>query len=97
MGRETQGVDWNGEEGQSLRFGQLCKIIIRSSGEFSPNDLGCGYGALVDFFENRYHGFTYSGFDVSESMIREARQRYLDISRARFIVSAHRTRLPTTG
>jgi cyclopropane fatty-acyl-phospholipid synthase-like methyltransferase len=68
-GETPCGVDWNGEESQTLRFKQLCKIIDTSN-YFSINDLGCGYGALYDFLAAKYEEFFYLGIDVSESMIR---------------------------
>lgn len=86
-GETPRGVDWNGEESQTLRFEHLCKIVD-SSNQFSINDLGCGYGALYDFLANQYEEFSYSGVDVSESMIRAAEQRYKDESQARFVLSS---------
>ena len=74
-GQTARGVDWNGEEGQSLRFKQLGKIIVNEK-PFSINDLGCGYGALYDYLSTSKKEFTYTGFDVSEGMINAARQRY---------------------
>ena len=86
-GATPRGVDWNGEEGQTLRFEQLCKIIdIPTS--FSVNDLGCGYGAFYDFLASRYQSFAYSGIDVSEGMIRAAEERLADNECANFIVSS---------
>lgn len=85
-GENPRGVDWNGEEGQLLRFLQLCRIIDPTRG-FSINDLGCGYGALYDFLAPRYEQFTYSGIDVSESMIRAAEKRQRGNQRARFVIS----------
>lgn len=86
-GETPRGVDWNGEESQTLRFEHLCKIVDTSN-QFSINDLGCGYGALYGFLANEYEGFSYSGIDVSESMIRAAEQRYKDKSQARFVLSS---------
>ncbi len=86
-GENPRGVDWNGEESQTLRFGQLCKIIDASN-QFSINDLGAGYGALYDFLASEHERFSYSGIDVSESMIRAAEQRYKDKSQARFVLSS---------
>jgi len=86
-GETPQGVDWNGEESQTLRFVQLCKIVDTST-PFSVNDLGCGYGAFYDFLTHRYESFFYSGIDISESMIRAAEQRYQDKSKARFVLSS---------
>lgn len=86
-GETPRGVDWNGEESQTLRFGQLCKIIDTSD-QFSINDLGSGYGALYDFLASEHESFSYSGIDVSENMIRAAEQRYKDKSQARFVLSS---------
>lgn len=86
-GQNPRGVDWNGGESQTLRFEQLCKIVDAST-QFSINDLGCGYGALYDFLSLEYESFSYSGVDVSESMIRAAEQRYQEKSQARFILSS---------
>jgi SAM-dependent methyltransferase len=75
FGQHPQGVDWNGEQSQLIRFEQLCKIISPNSG-FSVNDLGCGYGALLDYFSQQsYTQFSYAGYDVSETMIEAAKQR----------------------
>ena len=86
-GETPRGVDWNGEESQELRFEQLCKIIDDRR-QFSLNDLGCGYGALHDYLVGRYSGFSYSGIDVSESMIRSAEKRYQGIPQARFVLAS---------
>ena len=86
-GETPQGVDWNSEESQALRFEQLCKIINPSK-TFTINDLGCGYGALNDFLHDHYGSFSYSGIDVSESMIQAAGQRYKDNPKVRFVYSS---------
>ena len=86
-GQTPQGVDWNGEESQRLRFVQLCKIVDATE-RFSINDLGCGYGALYDFLASSGEAFSYTGIDVSEEMIRAAEQRYPDRTQARFVHAA---------
>jgi cyclopropane fatty-acyl-phospholipid synthase-like methyltransferase len=86
-GESARGVDWNGEEGQILRFEQLCKIIDTAN-HFSINDLGCGYGALYDFIVNKYDEPSYLGVDVSEGMIKAAEQRYKDQPQVRFVLSS---------
>ncbi|WP_397451940.1 class I SAM-dependent methyltransferase [Pseudomonas sp. NA-150] len=85
-GETPRGVDWNGEEGQALRFNQLCKVV-NGADSFSLNDLGCGYGSLFDFLRENYSTFSYLGLDVSEDMVRAASTRYLDQHQARFIAS----------
>ncbi len=86
-GQTARGVDWNGEESQMLRFEQLCKIIDQS-GDFSINDLGCGYGALYDVLCSRYQNCTYNGYDVSGDMIRAATERHAGGRNASFAVAA---------
>jgi len=85
-GETPKGVDWNGEDSQTLRFEQLCKII-NGQDQFSLNDLGCGYGALHGFLDSRFSGFSYLGIDVSESMVRSAQQRFKAAENARFVLS----------
>jgi SAM-dependent methyltransferase len=87
FGQSPRGVDWNGEHGQRLRFAQLCRIIDQQHG-FSVNDLGCGYGALLDFLSESYTGFSYVGVDVSPDMVAAAALRYGARSDARFVVAA---------
>jgi SAM-dependent methyltransferase len=86
-GETPRGVDWNSAESQVVRFKQLSQVINSSSG-FSINDLGCGYGALLDYLRMNYHSFVYNGFDVSADMIDSAHGRYLDSRDARFTVAA---------
>ncbi len=86
-GETPRGVDWNGEESQTLRFEQLSKVIDTQN-HFSINDLGCGYGALYDFLNERYESFLYSGIDVSEDMIQAARQRNQGKANTHFVVSS---------
>ena len=74
-GETPLGVDWNGEQGQQLRFAQLLKIVDHS-GAVSVNDLGCGYGALYDYMKPDFPDLNYTGCDVSEKMITAARARH---------------------
>ncbi len=86
-GDTPRGVDWNGEESQMARFVQLCKIIDPKTPNFSLNDLGCGYGALVDYLRDNHVNCTYLGTDISQDMIRVAEQRYATADQARFITA----------
>src|SRR3569833_2064964 len=85
-GETPRGVDWNGEESQKLRFEQLCKIVAIPN-FFSQNDLGCGFGALLEVIANKNQAFSYLGIDVSEDMVQAAKQRHQNNAQARFIVS----------
>ena len=73
-GETAQGVDWNGDASQRLRFVELARLLPVQGG-FSLNDLGCGYGALYDYIQENYSGVLYQGYDVSQQMIAAARER----------------------
>jgi SAM-dependent methyltransferase len=87
-GDTPRGVDWNGEESQMVRFEQLCKIIDPMTSNFSLNDLGCGYGALVNYLRDNHANCTYLGVDVSQEMIKVAEQLHANAEQARFITAA---------
>lgn len=87
-GETPRGVDWNGEESQTLRFEQLCKIIGPETASFSLNDLGCGYGALFEFLLKSHSMFSYLGVDVSEEMIQAAESRNKTYPNAQFITAS---------
>lgn len=74
-GPTPMGVDWNSPESQRLRFDQLVKVI-EPEGAFTINDYGCGYGALVDYLEQKELHFNYCGFDISADMLAEARRAH---------------------
>src|SRR4051794_32797123 len=78
-GATPRGVDWNGQSGQILRFEQLCKVIDVPRA-CSVNDVGCGYGALLDFLRGHRLPGSYLGVDLSEEMIRAARERHAGVS-----------------
>lgn len=85
-GETPLGVDWNGEESQTLRFEQLCKIIVGHPSSIS--DLGCGYGALLDYLRGRFNDIEYRGCDVSIDMIEAARKRHGGDVYAQFSLSS---------
>lgn len=73
FGPVPQGVDWNGNESQIIRFDQLTKIINEKSADFSLLDYGCGYGALLDYLIDHRTNVRYTGYDISIDMIEAAR------------------------
>lgn len=75
-GATAQGVDWNSETAQELRFSQLIKVIPAAQ-PFSLLDYGCGYGALAGYLLRLgYSMDKYVGFDVLDSMVGKARDVY---------------------
>lgn len=72
-GANPSGVDWNGKESQYLRFDQLTKVLSDDLGVCA--DIGCGYGALVEYLQSRkMNTIKYLGYDLSLDMIEEARR-----------------------
>lgn len=76
FGATPRGVDWNSEQSQKIRFDQLCKILPADLSSVSLLDFGCGYGALYEFLRKEGAGLSYSGYDVSEEMIRSCKTMY---------------------
>jgi SAM-dependent methyltransferase len=70
-GASPRGVDWNSREAQHLRFTQLVRICDADA-HFSLNDIGCGYGALLDHLCGLGKECDYLGVDISEAMIAKA-------------------------
>ena len=95
-GETPRGVDWNGAESQVLRFEQLSRLLPTSD-DFSLNDLGCGYGALLDYLHGKYPNCSYLGVDVSPDMIRAASQRHASAPHARFITATEPDQLADYG
>ncbi|OUL82348.1 class I SAM-dependent methyltransferase [Paraburkholderia hospita] len=85
FGALPAGVDWNSVEGQSKRFEQLSKLMSTDA-EFSVADLGCGYGALLDYLSQRFNRFSYVGLDISQAMIDAAARLHPQVSNAQFLV-----------
>ena len=87
-GDTPSGVDWNGKESQTARFEQLCKIIDADTLNFTLNDIGCGYGALLEFIQSKYQCSSYLGVDISPAMILSAQQRFSTTENARFLCAS---------
>lgn len=78
-GATPQGVDWNGEESQNIRFHQLMKVAESNEGDFSLLDFGCGYGGMLDYLEPVFgNRLSYTGLDISSEMIKEAKKLHLN-------------------
>jgi SAM-dependent methyltransferase len=88
------GVDWPNAASQYLRFVQLLKLCDFGQ-PFSLNDLGCGYGALLEYLAMRHAdaAITYRGIDLSTAMVAAARERWAGERHAEFAVGAKCGRL----
>jgi hypothetical protein len=74
-GATPNGVDWNSEQSQSLRFEKLVSICDLAA-PFSLNDYGCGYGALLGFLNAHKAPVSYSGYDIAPEMISKAKDLF---------------------
>jgi SAM-dependent methyltransferase len=72
-GSTPQGVDWNSDESQQLRFTQLLGVVEDTEEERTVLDYGCGYGALAERVLAAGPLIRYVGFDVCTPMIERAR------------------------
>jgi trans-aconitate methyltransferase len=70
MGYSTQSVGWNARKDQFLRFKVLCDIADLSGANIC--DIGCGFGDLSDYLQEHFNEFTYTGIDISPSLVRKA-------------------------
>jgi ubiquinone/menaquinone biosynthesis C-methylase UbiE len=86
FGATPAGVDWRDGASQRTRFEQLSKIFDAAGG--AVLDLGCGYGAMLEFLREKDFAGDYAGLDVAAEMIAAARERYSGDPRARFTVGS---------
>ncbi len=81
-GANFRGVDWNSAARQELCFRQLMKICEDPAQgiafeNFSINDYGCGYGALVQYLVKHDYKFAnYTGFEITQAMSDKAREMF---------------------
>ena len=67
-------LGWRRVESQIKRF-----EVIAAVGDLNGCtllDVGCGYGDLKEFLDQRFSGFTYIGIDQMPEFIAEAKARY---------------------
>lgn len=89
-GADYRSVDWNSQTRQELCFKQLmqiCKDPISGSvaENFSLNDYGCGYGALVKYLiKHNYKVAAYTGFDITPAMSAKAEEMFGQQENCRF-------------
>lgn len=82
-GAMPEGVGWNSTESQEIRFKQLCKVV-EQRGHFSILDYGCGYGALLNYLKRYESDFSYTGFDISDEMVKKAIEKYFENENAKW-------------
>jgi len=91
-GPVPQGVDWNSDASQAIRFEQVLKVCDLSK-EFSLIDYGCGYGGMIEHLLQKGCTFQYYGYDPLESMISAANSIHAGYDFCSFITN-HAELLP---
>ncbi len=83
-GATSRGVDWNGDAAQLLRFRQMVRVIPAGQ-TVTVADLGCGYGAFLDYLDAAGIRCRYRGIDASSEMVAAARSRFAGRPDAEFV------------
>ena len=73
LGAVPKGVFWRNRSTQIARFDAILSIVCKISPVKHPSvaDIGCGYGAMLEFIQKtrRYQTMSYSGYDINATMI----------------------------
>ena len=93
-GATPLGVDWSFVPTQEMRFVQLLKVCDFSR-NFSLNDVGCGYGALLHYLMKRHRRrrIEYFGTDISAEMVAAATGQWSGQRLASFSVARNAQQL----
>lgn len=84
-GESPEGVCYSNPKGQILRIGALVSQIEEQSG-FSVADVGCGFGSLIEaLFGAGKFNFDFTGYDLVDEMIENAKERWAGDPRLSFI------------
>ena len=79
-GRTAQGVFWRSQSSQFARFDALLSLVhqLRGYQPTSIADIGCGYGAMLDFINqsSKFQHIEYYGVDINRAMIAACRQKF---------------------
>jgi SAM-dependent methyltransferase len=80
FGQSPQALRWT-KEGQAGRYQVITRILKKLKPE-TLLDFGCGFGDLYEFLQNEGLSVQYTGVDINERVIVEAKKRFKE---ARFI------------
>ncbi len=69
-------LGWESEEAQRLRFDMLLSSVNLEGKTLL--DVGCGTGNLLEYIKSKGINVSYTGVDILEMMIKQARNKQLD-------------------
>ena len=73
-GGTAEALGWRRPESQTKRFDVI--VQVGDLNGRSVLDVGCGYGDLKDYLDQRFSDFVYIGIDQMHEFISEAEERY---------------------
>ena len=80
LGPAPKGVFWRNQSTQIARFDALLDLVttVTPAENTSIADIGCGYGAMLEFLQKtqHYQRFHYLGVDINRAMINSCKQRF---------------------
>lgn len=85
FGATPSGVDWRDQTSQNRRFAQLLRGLDQSR-PASIAEIGCGYGALVEYLRSMGLHFSYVGCDISPEMVAAAEAAHAGDAAVSFVV-----------
>lgn len=79
-GSTAQGVFWRSQSSQFARFDTLLSLVrqLRAGQPTSIADIGCGYGAMLDFISksSEFQLIAYQGVDINRAMIAACHKKF---------------------
>jgi SAM-dependent methyltransferase len=93
FGTIPQGVGWNSPSAQHIRLQQIARAWEHAD-NFSVNDIGCGYGALIEFLDQSNKRYVYNGCDIEPLMLNQAISKYGDHPQCSF--TTHLSDIPVS-
>lgn len=73
-GASSEGVDWGSNEANVLlRYQKMLEVLRNSDPKPTLLDVGCGYGGLLGYANDRKIDLQYTGIDIAQNMIEWAR------------------------
>lgn len=87
-GETPEGLGWNSQHDQEVRFEILLKLIPLTrvnSQKATMLDVGCGFADLYAYLKGKYPGIKYTGIDINTKALEIARSRHPD---AKFILGS---------
>jgi SAM-dependent methyltransferase len=76
-GHDPRACDYGRPESQQIKFRVLSEVMPLS--RCSLLDVGCGFADFATYLDQKFSEVDYSGIDLCESMVEEARRNHPDL------------------